>query len=92
MEDEMRKDKFLRAYDMASTTELKFPPDVMLHFYAYFKRATEQNGFYLQGSNEGDLKSAFKTNALLQVKDITKEQAKQKYIELVEEYIGKIPS
>lgn len=92
MEDDTRNDKFLRAYDMASTTELKFPPDVLLHFYAYYKRATEQNGFYHQSSNEGDLKSAFKINALLQVKDLTKEQAKQKYIDLVEEYIGKIPS
>lgn len=84
-------EKFLRAYKMASTTTEKFPPDIMLHFYAYYKRATEKNGFYLPPTNEGDLRGAFKINALVQVKDLTKQEAEERYIELVEEHIGKIP-
>lgn len=83
--------KFLKAYEMASSTEQQFPPDVLLHFYALYKRATEKNGFYIPPTNRGDLRSAFKVNALVQVKDLTKEEARKRYIELVEVHIGAIP-
>ncbi|WP_300436742.1 acyl-CoA-binding protein [Christiangramia sp.] len=82
--------RFLKAYEMASKTDQQFPPDVMLHFYALYKRATEKNGFYIPPTNHGDLRSAFKINALVQVKDISKKEAEEKYIELVEQYIGHI--
>jgi diazepam-binding inhibitor (GABA receptor modulator, acyl-CoA-binding protein) len=82
--------RFLKAYDMACTTNQEFPPDVLLHFYALYKRATEQNGFYLPPSNEGDLRSAFKINALIQVKNLSKKEAQKRYIEMVEEHIGEI--
>lgn len=84
------EEKFLKAYKMASKTEEKFAPDVMLHFYAYYKRATQANGFYIPPTNEGDLRSAFKINALVQVKNLSKQQAREKYIALVEEHIGEI--
>jgi acyl-CoA-binding protein len=87
---ETTDEKFLKAYDMASKTDQKFAPDVMLHFYAYFKRATQANGFYITPTNGGDLRDAFKTNALLQVKDLTKQEAREKYVELVEEHIGEV--
>ncbi|WP_341482772.1 acyl-CoA-binding protein [Gramella jeungdoensis] len=83
--------KFLKAYEMASSTDQQFPPDVLLHFYALYKRATEKNGFYIPTTNRGDLRSAFKVNALVQVKDLSKQEAKQRYIELVELHIGAIP-
>ncbi len=83
--------KFLKAYDMASSTKQQFPPDVLLHFYALYKRATEQNGFYIPPTNQGDLRSAFKINALVQVKSLSKKEARERYIEMVEEYIGEIP-
>ncbi|MDR5591058.1 acyl-CoA-binding protein [Christiangramia sp. SM2212] len=82
--------KFLKAYEMASSTDQQFPPDVLLHFYALYKRATEKNGFYIPPTNQGDLRSAFKINALVQVKDLSKKQAEEKYIELVEQHIGEI--
>ncbi|MFV8224825.1 acyl-CoA-binding protein [Christiangramia aquimixticola] len=82
--------KFLKAYEMASKTQQQFPPDVMLHFYALYKRATEKNGFYIPPSSHGDLKSAFKMNALIQVKELSKKEAEEKYIELVEKHIGEI--
>lgn len=87
---EEKNTKFLKAYKMASTTDQKFPPDVLLHFYAYYKRATSKNGFYLPPTSVGDLRSAFKVNALIQVKDLTKQEAQEKYIDLVEEYIGSV--
>ncbi|MBT8319645.1 MAG: acyl-CoA-binding protein [Gramella sp.] len=83
--------KFLRAYNMASSTAQQFPPDVLLHFYALYKRATEKNGFYIPPTNTGDLRSAFKINALVQVKDLSKQEAKERYIEMVEQHIGEIP-
>jgi len=81
--------KFLKAYEMASNTSLKFPPDIMLHFYAYYKRATLKNGFYTAGNHEG-LLSGFKANALLQVENLSQLEARAKYIEMVEKHIGKI--
>lgn len=83
--------RFEKAFVMASSTKRSFPPDVMLNLYAYYKRATEKNGFYIPPSQNGDLKNAFKVNALLQVKDISKTEAQKKYIDLVEEHIGSIP-
>lgn len=83
--------KFLKAYDMASSTHQQFPPDVLLHFYALYKRATEKNGFYIPPTNQGDLRSAFKINALVQVKNISKTEAQERYIEMVETHIGEIP-
>lgn len=83
--------KFQKAYQMARATSRSFPPDILLNFYAYYKRATEKNGFYIPPSDEGDLRSAFKVNALVQVKKLSKQEAEDKYIALVEEYIGEIP-
>lgn len=82
--------KFLKAYDMASSTNKQFPPDVLLHFYALYKRATEKNGFYIPPTDQGDLRNAFKINALVQVKDLSKKEAQKRYIDLVEEHIGEI--
>jgi len=84
------EEKFIEAYKMASKTNQKFAPDVMLHFYAYYKRATQSNGFYIPPTNEGDLRDAFKINALLQVKDLSTQEAREKYVELVEEHIGEV--
>lgn len=84
------KERFLKAYQIASNTKKKFPPDVLLQFYAFYKKATEKNGFYIPPTENGDLKSAFKMNALLQVKNLSKTEAQKRYIQLVEEYIEKI--
>lgn len=86
---EISDQKFSKAYEMASNTHLKFPPDIMLHFYAYYKRATERDGFYTPRRDE-DIRNGFKANALLQVKDLSKGEAKEKYIEMVEKYIGEV--
>ncbi|MBE7640409.1 acyl-CoA-binding protein [Salegentibacter sp. BLCTC] len=84
------EEKFLKAYEMACKTTQKFAPDIMLHFYAYYKKATQVNGFYAPPMSEGDIRNAFKVNALLQIKNISKQEAREKYIELVEEHIGEV--
>ena len=81
--------RFLKAYEMACETSLKFPPDVMLHFYAYYKRATTLNGSYTANDDE-DVRNGFKANALIQVEQLTQAEAKIKYIEMVETHIGQI--
>lgn len=81
--------KFLKAYHLASNTDLRFPPDIMLQFYAYYKRATHKDGFYTPRNNE-DVYNGFKTNALLQVENISQAEAKNKYVEMVEKFIGKV--
>ena len=85
-EEELNK-KFKEAYQKACATNQKFPPDIMLHFYAYYKRGTERESFYTP-SGDADLRSAFKLNALLQVKHLSKKEAKLHYIEMVEKFIG----
>ena len=86
MASEKVDQEFLEAYEKVNQTNQKFPPDIMLKFYAYYKQATEQEGIY-NALPENDVKSAFKLNALLQVKGISIEEAKQRYIDLVKEKI-----
>ncbi len=79
--------EFEKAYQKASTTELRFPPDVRLHFYAYYKRATDDNFIHQEESLDHRLIGAFKMNAMFQIRGLSKEDAKRKYIELVNKYI-----
>ena len=60
-----------------------FPADFLLRLYAYYKKATNDYG---RPSSRKPIINAFKTNALFQAKNITAEEAKQKYIELVNNY------
>lgn len=78
--------EFNKAYEKACTTTMRFPPDLMLKLYAYYKQATEHTAVYIP-SGEKDIKNAFKLNALLQVKGMSSQEAKEAYIKLVEENI-----
>ncbi|WP_406684535.1 acyl-CoA-binding protein [Seonamhaeicola sp. MEBiC1930] len=60
-----------------------FPADTLLKLYAYYKKATNDYG---RPRSREALINAFKTNALFQAKDITEEEAKRNYIELVNNY------
>ena len=60
-----------------------FPADVLLKLYAYYKKATNDYG---RPSGKKPLINAFKTNALFQAKDISQDEAKQQYIDLVTNY------
>lgn len=78
--------EFQKAYHKASNTSMKFPPDLMLKLYAYYKQATEHTTVYIP-SGDNDVKNAFKLNALLQVKGMSPLEAKEAYIKLVNENI-----
>lgn len=60
-----------------------FPADFLLRLYAYYKRATNN---YERPSSSKPIINAFKTNALFQIQDITEDEAKRIYIDLVNNY------
>ncbi|HMB99817.1 MAG TPA: acyl-CoA-binding protein [Flavobacteriaceae bacterium] len=60
-----------------------FPADFLLRLYAYYKKATNDYG---RPSSRKPIINAFKTNALCQVKNISQDEAKHEYINLVKNY------
>jgi len=76
-------ERFEIAFDIASAMTQKLPPDIMLKFYAYYKLATKGRT-YSTPSGESQLRNAFKLNAMFQLNNISEDEAKEKYIELVE--------
>lgn len=81
---------FKKAYKAVSETDYRFRQDTLLYFYAYYKHATKEFNIDLQHSpNDGSqLVSAFKMNALFQVRHLSESDSKIKYIELAIKYIG----
>ena len=74
---------FKDAVDRINAHTEPFPADVLLKLYAYYKKATNNYG---RPSSKKQIINAFKTNALFQVQDISEEEAKKIYIELVNNY------
>lgn len=60
-----------------------FPADFLLRLYAYYKKATNNYG---RPNSSKPMINAFKTNALFQVQNVSPEEAKQIYIDLVNNY------
>jgi len=60
-----------------------FPADFLLRLYAYYKKATNNYG---RPSSSKPIINAFKTNALFQVQDVSEDEAKRIYIDLVDNY------
>lgn len=79
--------EFEKAFEKASGMTEKLPQDVMLEFYAYYKQATSGDNFTFN-ANFG-VRNAFKFNAWMQLKGISPEDAKKKYIDLVNNYTSK---
>ena len=86
MTDEELHTAFEKAYEKASKTNIQLPPDIMLHLYAYYKHAKHSESFYTP-SGDSEIRNAFKLNALFQVKDLSREEAMERYIETVNKYI-----
>lgn len=60
-----------------------FPADILLKLYAYYKKATNDYG---KPRSKKPIINAFKTNALFQVQNVSVSEAKQAYIDLVNQY------
>jgi acyl-CoA-binding protein len=76
--------KFREAVDSINNHKDPFPADTLLKLYAYYKKSTND---YNRPSSGKAIINAFKTNALFQVENITQDQAKQRYIDLANNYL-----
>jgi len=75
--------EFIAAVDRVNDHNEPFPADFLLRLYAFYKKATNNYG---RPSSRKPIINAFKTNALFQVKNISEDEAKQEYIDLVNNY------
>lgn len=75
--------EFRAAVDRINAYTEPFPADILLKLYAYYKKASNDYG---RPSSKKPIINAFKTNALFQVENINQDQAKQQYIDLVNNY------
>lgn len=80
------EERFEAAAKRAAKTKLVLAPDVLLHLYAYYKQASGESLSY-KIIPDNDLRSAFKQNALFQARNLSKEQAMERYIEYVDRFI-----
>ncbi len=85
MEPEELERRFKEAVEIAyNLPEGSLAPDVQLRLYAYYKQATFGTIEYRPAS-DFDLRNAFKTNAWLQISNISIEEAKKEYIGIVDQ-------
>lgn len=75
--------EFLEAVERINAHTEPFPADMLLRLYAYFKKASNN---YERPSSRTPIINAFKTNALFQIKDVSEDEAKRIYIDLVDTY------
>lgn len=82
-EQEKLELEFDEAVERINAHTEPFPADFLLRLYAYYKKATHNSG---KPNSKKAIINAFKTNALFQVQNVTPNQAKQHYIDLVNNY------
>jgi acyl-CoA-binding protein len=81
--------RFEEAVAIASEmTQASLPQDVQLRLYAYYKQATQGN-VELNQTSSFHLRDAFKTNAWMQIKHISIEEAKEQYIDIIQSLVKK---
>ena len=81
--------RFQEAVEIASNmTQASLPQDVQLRLYAFYKQATFGTANYNQ-SEHFDLRNAFKTNAWIQISHLSVDEAKEKYIEIINSLLTK---
>ena len=75
--------RFNRAVEVAANmTQAELPQDVQLRLYAFYKQATSTTPSTNYSTN-ADLRNAFKTNAWMQVRHISPDDAKEQYIDII---------
>jgi acyl-CoA-binding protein len=83
MNDKKLDIEFQDAVNRVNAHTEPFPADTLLKLYAYYKKATNDYG---RPKSKKPIINAFKTNALFQAKGLDENQAKQAYIDLVNNY------
>lgn len=84
MKNDKLKSDFLKAVDFVNNYTDPLPADLMLKLYAYYKIANQNRS---NPGSETPLINAFKANALIQAKNISKEEAMKAYVKLVKREI-----
>lgn len=82
--DEALEAKFREAVSKVNNYTEPLPADLLLKLYAYYKIANKN---YDNPGSKKPLINAFKANALFQSKNVTEEEAKENYIELVKKHL-----
>lgn len=82
--NEALRAEFLKAVEIVNSFTKPFPADLLLKLYAYYRIANQN---YSHPGSKTPLINAFKSNALIQARDVTPEQAMQAYIDLVKKEI-----
>jgi len=81
---------FEAAFAKANSEEQsEVPMEQQLHLYAYYKRAIDEPYVSNRSFETNDLRSGFKMNALIQVQQISKKEAKKRYIKIIEDLYPK---
>ena len=82
--------RFLKAFEVAnSMDDILIPIDLRLQFYAFYKQATVSTSAFYSSNDPDQMRNAFKMNAMLQVRNLSIDEAKLAYVELVNETIKK---
>ncbi|MFI0427825.1 MAG: acyl-CoA-binding protein [Flavobacterium sp.] len=63
------------------------PQDMQLVLYGLYKQASSESTSRIHYQNPQDLRNAFKLNAWMQVKHLTANEAKEKYIEIINDLL-----
>ena len=63
------------------------PQDMQLVLYGLYKQASSESTSRIHYQNPQDLRNAFKLNAWMQVKHLTADEAKEKYIEIINDLL-----
>lgn len=80
--------RFKEAVEIADAmSQAELPQDVQLRLYAYYKQAT--SGSPTTFNPNFDLRNAFKTNAWMQISHLSIDEAKELYIEAINELHNK---
>lgn len=81
--------QFLEAVERASEmTQASLPQDVQLRLYAFYKQAT-LGTLDLKQNSSYHLRDAFKNNAWMQISQLSAEEAKHEYIEIIHSLLKK---
>ncbi len=84
MKNNKLRSDFLEAVELVNDYTKPLPADLLLKLYAYYKIANKN---YNNPGSKTPLINAFKANALIQAKNISREEAMELYIRLVKKEI-----
>lgn len=80
MKNNKLRSDFIKSVELVNDYTKPLPADLLLKLYAYYKIANKN---YNHPGSKTPLINAFKANALIQAKNISREEAMKLYIRLV---------